>query len=89
MTMSTNRNAAIALVTGSLAGLVTMALHPTGRDVVHNASAGMSNTDAGEIAGNCCVGTAGTGWVTASADDTGSWRGSSPMATSVQTSRTS
>jgi hypothetical protein len=36
--MSTDRTAAIALVAGSLAGLVTMALHPTGRDVVHSAS---------------------------------------------------
>jgi hypothetical protein len=42
--MSTSRNAAIALFTGSIGGLVTMALHPTGHDVVHNASAGAANT---------------------------------------------
>jgi hypothetical protein len=42
--MTTNRNAAIALLAGSLGGLVTMALHPTGRDVMRNASAGASNT---------------------------------------------
>ena len=41
--MSTNRSAAIALVAGSLAGLVTMALHPTGREVVDNAATGASN----------------------------------------------
>lgn len=41
--MTYNRSAAFALVAGSLAGLVTMALHPTGSDVVHNASAGGSN----------------------------------------------
>lgn len=42
--MSTSRNAAIALFTGSIGGLVTMALHPTGHDVVRNASAGTANT---------------------------------------------
>lgn len=42
--MSTSRNAAIALFTGSIGGLVTMALHPTGHDVVRNASAGAANT---------------------------------------------
>ncbi len=42
--MSTNRTTAIALIAGSLAGLVTMILHPTGHDIVANASAGMSNT---------------------------------------------
>ncbi|HEV7595197.1 MAG TPA: hypothetical protein VGO33_09375 [Gemmatimonadaceae bacterium] len=42
--MSTNRNAAVALLTGSIAGLVTMAFHPTGHDVVRNASAGAANT---------------------------------------------
>jgi len=42
--MSTNRNAAIALFAGSIGGLVTMALHPTGHDVVRNASAGAANT---------------------------------------------
>jgi hypothetical protein len=41
--MSTNRNAAIALLTGTIGGMVTMVLHPTGRDVVHNASAGAAN----------------------------------------------
>jgi hypothetical protein len=42
--MSTNRTAAIALLTGSFGGLVTMALHPTGHDLVRNASAGAPNT---------------------------------------------
>lgn len=42
--MSTDRTAAIALLTGSSAGLVTMALHPTGHDVIRNASAGATNT---------------------------------------------
>lgn len=37
------RSAAFALVAGTLAGLVTMALHPTGQDVVHGASAGGRN----------------------------------------------
>lgn len=41
--MTTNRSAAAALVAGSLAGLLTMALHPTGRDLVRNASTGASN----------------------------------------------
>ena len=41
--MSSNRTAAIALVAGSVAGLVTMALHPTGRDVVHGAATVGSN----------------------------------------------
>jgi hypothetical protein len=41
--MSTDRSAAAALVLGSLAGLVTMGLHPTGNDVVRNATAGDSN----------------------------------------------
>lgn len=36
--MSTDRTAATALAIGSLAGLVTMALHPTGRDLAHSAS---------------------------------------------------
>jgi len=43
MTASTDRSAAIALIAGSVAGLATMALHPTGRDVVGNAMAGGSN----------------------------------------------
>jgi hypothetical protein len=42
--MSTDRPAAIALVAGSVAGLVTMALHPTAHDVVQNASTGATNT---------------------------------------------
>jgi hypothetical protein len=41
--MSVNRSAAVALVGGFLAGLVTMALHPTGSDVIHEASEGSSN----------------------------------------------
>lgn len=40
----TNRSAAIALVAGTVAGLITMALHPTGHDLVSNASAGGANT---------------------------------------------
>lgn len=42
--MHTNRSAALALIAGSLAGLVVMALHPTGGDVVREASSGGSNT---------------------------------------------
>src|SRR5712671_3294624 len=41
--MSNDRTAAIAIFAGIVCGLFTMALHPTGRDVVHNASAGTSN----------------------------------------------
>lgn len=41
--MTPDRNAAIALVTGSIAGLVTMSLHPTGQDVVQSAAAGAAN----------------------------------------------
>ncbi len=41
--MSTDRSAAIALVSGSAAGLVTMFAHPTGHEVVRNAAAGASN----------------------------------------------
>lgn len=41
--MNTNRSAAAALIAGSLAGLATMALHPTGADMVRNASAGHAN----------------------------------------------
>lgn len=40
----TNRSAAIALVAGTVAGLITMALHPTGHDVMSNAAAGRANT---------------------------------------------
>lgn len=39
----TNRLAAVALVLGFLFGLTTMALHPTGRDVITDATAGGSN----------------------------------------------
>lgn len=42
--MTTNRITATALIGGSLAGLVTMSLHPSGHDVVSNASSGASNT---------------------------------------------
>jgi hypothetical protein len=38
-----NRAAALALLIGTASGLLVMALHPTGRDVVHNASIGGSN----------------------------------------------
>ena len=41
--MNTNRSAAIAMIAGSAAGLATMALHPTGDEVVRNATAGGSN----------------------------------------------
>jgi hypothetical protein len=41
--MSNNRTAAVALIVGSCAGLATMALHPTGHDVIRNATAGESN----------------------------------------------
>lgn len=41
--MSTNRSASLALLAGCLAGLLTMVLHPTGRDVVGHASAGGAN----------------------------------------------
>lgn len=41
--MTSQRAAGIALIAGSLAGLVTMALHPTGRDVVGNAQSGGHN----------------------------------------------
>ena len=41
--MRTDRSAALALTAGSLAGLVTMALHPTGRDAVRVASSGGTN----------------------------------------------
>lgn len=39
----TNRSAAFALIAGTIAGLITMALHPTGHDVVANASGGGAN----------------------------------------------
>lgn len=38
-----NRSAAVALVLGFVAGLATMATHPTGRDVIAQASAGGTN----------------------------------------------
>lgn len=41
--MTTDRSAALAITAGSLAGLATMALHPTGRDVVQAASSGGTN----------------------------------------------
>jgi hypothetical protein len=41
--MPTNRSASVALLAGCLAGLLTMALHPTGRDVVGHASTGGAN----------------------------------------------
>lgn len=41
--MTTNQSAAAAIVAATLAGLVTMAFHPSGHDVVRNASAGASN----------------------------------------------
>jgi hypothetical protein len=41
--MSTNKFASMLLVGGSLAGVLTMALHPTGRDVLQNARAGDTN----------------------------------------------
>lgn len=44
-----NRSAAVALVLGVLAGLVTMAFHPTGRDVIAHASAGEANTLTGAV----------------------------------------
>lgn len=40
--MTTDRSAALALIAGSLAGLVVMALHPTGGDVSREAAAGGS-----------------------------------------------
>jgi hypothetical protein len=42
--MNTNRSAAYALIAGSAAGLVTMMFHPTGHDVIANASSGARNT---------------------------------------------
>lgn len=41
--MTTGSKAFVALTAGSLAGLVTMAVHPTGHDVIANASAGGGN----------------------------------------------
>jgi hypothetical protein len=41
--MTTNRSAAIALIAGTAAGLTTMALHPTGHDVIANATSGGHN----------------------------------------------
>ncbi len=42
--MNQNRTAGIALIAGSLGGLLTMILHPTGSDVVNNAATGAANT---------------------------------------------
>ena len=41
--MLTERSAAKAIVLGSLAGLLTMLLHPTGHDVIREATAGRAN----------------------------------------------
>jgi hypothetical protein len=41
--MTPNRTAAIALIAGTAAGLTTMALHPTGKDLVENAASGGHN----------------------------------------------
>lgn len=46
---ATDRRAALALLAGSFAGLVTMALHPTGHDVMRNAAAGAPNTRASAV----------------------------------------
>lgn len=43
LVMHPDRSAALAIVTGTLAGFATMLLHPTGQDVVREASAGRSN----------------------------------------------
>jgi hypothetical protein len=42
--MNTNRNAGYAIFAGTVAGLATMIFHPTGHDVIRNASAGAANT---------------------------------------------
>jgi hypothetical protein len=47
--MSTDRTAALAIIIGSVAGLVTMALHPTGGDVARNALGGTPNILAGAV----------------------------------------
>lgn len=39
-TMTTNQKAALAIITGTFCGLVTMSLHPTGHDVVASLSSG-------------------------------------------------
>jgi hypothetical protein len=49
LAMSSNRLASIALIGGSIAGLVTMGLHPSGRDVIRNGSSGQANTLANAI----------------------------------------
>ena len=41
--MSPHRTASFALIAGSLAGVATMAMHPTGQDLVRNATAGEAN----------------------------------------------
>lgn len=41
--MTTSSRAAAALVLGSLAGLATMLMHPTGHDVINNAATNASN----------------------------------------------
>jgi hypothetical protein len=47
--MSTDRSAAIALIAGSAAGLLTMGLHPSGHDVIRNASTGQVNALANAV----------------------------------------
>src|SRR5437764_13659541 len=47
--MSNNRFAALALTLGTCAGFATMALHPTGRDVMQHASASESNALASTV----------------------------------------
>lgn len=56
MNTSTDRSAAIALLAGTAAGLATMALHPTGHDVVQKASLGMSNVLVTAVHGLAVVG---------------------------------
>src|SRR3982751_511871 len=43
MPTSSDRSAALAITIGSLAGLVTMALHPSGNDVAQDAVHGTTN----------------------------------------------
>jgi hypothetical protein len=47
--MTQNRSAALALVLGTVAGLITMVLHPTGADVARNVDRGTPNTLAGIV----------------------------------------
>jgi hypothetical protein len=50
------RSAALALWVGTAAGIVAMALHPTGRDVVHNASEGGANALVSSLHGLAILG---------------------------------